>query len=58
MNKELIQKRNVLSKQYREYEDKVTEISKEIIRLQYIVDECRDIMHEIDNTIMAIDMCL
>lgn len=57
-NKELIKKRNELSKQYREYEDKNTEMRKEIVRLRYRIDECMDKMCELDRDIMAIDMCL
>lgn len=55
---ELIRERNELSKKYREYEDKIIEMNKEIVRLRYRIDECTDKMCGLDRDIMAIDMCL
>lgn len=57
-DRELIQKRNKLSQQYRECMDAITEMQKEIVKLQYHINEFKDKMCELDRDIMAIDMCL
>lgn len=55
---ELIQKRNEFSKQYRQYEDDIARMNKEIVKLRYRIDEYMDKTSELNKDIMMIDMCL